>query len=113
MCDPYEDKQYWSWCPRGCLLNPNTRWCCHDCWIEQRSQCKSPRFSDTGSTHTEPPDPNSDLYCVLQLTPPKTIGEIRRQYHRLSLIYHPDKNPDGEEEFKRISNAYHHLINVI
>ncbi len=31
---------------------------------------------------------------------------IKRKYRELSKIYHPDKNPQGEDMFKKISNAY-------
>jgi curved DNA-binding protein CbpA len=39
---------------------------------------------------------------------------IKKAYHRLSLKYHPDKNPDNLEKaheiFKKINNAYEILI---
>ena len=128
MYDPYEERQYWSRCSRGSLLNPYTRWCCRDCWIEQRSKYQSPSFddlfdsdtrkrsdyeecSDTGTTTTT--EPHLHLYNTLQLSPPKTISEIKKQYHKLSLLYHPDKNPSGEEQFKHIASAYHQLIEVV
>lgn len=32
--------------------------------------------------------------------------DIRKQYLKLALKYHPDKNPHGEERFKEIHDAY-------
>lgn len=47
-----------------------------------------------------------DAYGVLGV--PKNADEsaIRKAYRRLSLQYHPDKNPSGEEKFKEVSEAY-------
>ncbi|CAG8675835.1 16200_t:CDS:2 [Funneliformis mosseae] len=49
----------------------------------------------------------SDLYGVLQLTRSATIAEIKTNYRKLSLEYHPDKNCGTEtEEWYRLSMAY-------
>ncbi|OAF70112.1 DnaJ subfamily C member 13 [Intoshia linei] len=37
------------------------------------------------------------------------INEIKRQYYALSTKYHPDKNPEGEEMFIKINEAYEFL----
>jgi len=42
-------------------------------------------------------------------------GYVRKQYRRLALQYHPDKNgnsPESTEKFKQINEAYHHLRNL-
>lgn len=36
------------------------------------------------------------LYDILELKPSCTKSEIKKAYHRLSLKFHPDKNPDKE-----------------
>lgn len=46
------------------------------------------------------------LYEVMGLSVEATDTEITRAYRRLALQYHPDRNPDGAEQFKAISNAY-------
>jgi len=43
---------------------------------------------------------------VLNLRAGFTQNELKKQYYKLSLQYHPDKNPNGEEMFKTISEAY-------
>lgn len=47
------------------------------------------------------------LYRVLELTSMEcAMQDITRAYRRLALKYHPDRNPDGSEAFKRVSDAY-------
>ncbi|KAK7200530.1 chaperone protein DNAj [Novymonas esmeraldas] len=46
------------------------------------------------------------LYTTLGVPKESTLEEITRAYRRLALRYHPDRNPDGVEEFKAIANAY-------
>ena len=50
-----------------------------------------------------------DYYAVLGLEPEAGEEEIRRTYRRLALQWHPDRNPgnpQAEERFKEISEAY-------
>ena len=51
--------------------------------------------------------------AVLGLTDVATIAIIKRAYHRLALLYHPDKNPNPSavERMKKINTAYADLIN--
>jgi hypothetical protein len=55
-----------------------------------------------------------DPRAVLGLGPNvKDITLIKKQYRKLALWYHPDKNPHSkisEEEFKKITNAYQALL---
>ena len=54
----------------------------------------------------------SDPYETLGLTPKASIEEIKQKYRKLSLKYHPDRNPDdGGEMFKKINKAYELLSN--
>ena len=47
-----------------------------------------------------------NYYEILGVSKEATAEEIKKSYRKLSLKYHPDKNPDGEEKFKEISEAY-------
>ena len=47
-----------------------------------------------------------DLYKVLEVEKSATTEEIKKNYRRLSLKYHPDKNNGDGEMFKKISEAY-------
>ncbi len=57
------------------------------------------------------------FYQVLNLSPDATPAEIRKAYLKLSLKYHPDKNPDNQEEakeqFVKIGQAYDVLSDPI
>jgi DnaJ-class molecular chaperone len=48
---------------------------------------------------------NTALYTVLGVSTTASESEIKRAYYKLSLLYHPDKNPDGADRFKEISFA--------
>jgi DnaJ family protein A protein 2 len=54
---------------------------------------------------------DTSYYDCLGVSPDATNEEIKKAYHRLALIYHPDKNSDPEatQRFKEISEAYHVL----
>jgi curved DNA-binding protein CbpA len=50
-----------------------------------------------------------DYYAILELSTSCTEDEIRHQYRKLAMRWHPDRNPDdprAEEKFKEIAEAY-------
>ena len=50
-----------------------------------------------------------DYYKILQIAPNATLPEIKRAYHKLAMIYHPDKNlndPSATAQFNDIKEAY-------
>jgi curved DNA-binding protein CbpA len=55
-----------------------------------------------------------DYYKILQIPPNATFPEIKRAYHKLAMIYHPDKNlndPSATVQFSDIKEAYEVLTN--
>lgn len=52
--------------------------------------------------------PKPDYYEVLGVPRTATKDEIKAQFRKLALQYHPDRNkaPDAEDRFKEISEAY-------
>ena len=50
-----------------------------------------------------------DPVDILELQVGATDKEVRKAYRKLSLLYHPDKNPDdplAQSKFIRITKAY-------
>jgi DnaJ-class molecular chaperone len=47
-----------------------------------------------------------DYYSILELQKDASSADIKKSYRRLSKKFHPDKNKDGEEQFKKIAEAY-------
>lgn len=51
-----------------------------------------------------------NYYEILGVTPDVESVQLKSVYRRLVRKYHPDINPDGEDVFKEITNAYETLI---
>jgi DnaJ-class molecular chaperone len=47
-----------------------------------------------------------DFYDILGVSKSATKDEIKKAYRKLANKYHPDKNPNGDEQFKKIAEAY-------
>ena len=57
---------------------------------------------------------NNNFYELLQVPRDSTEADIKRAFRKLSLKYHPDKNPGNEDAastFKQINRAYEILSN--
>jgi molecular chaperone DnaJ len=52
-----------------------------------------------------------NYYKILEVEEKASPEEIKKSYRKLAALYHPDKNPQGEEKFKEIAEAYDILSN--
>ncbi len=54
------------------------------------------------------PKNKRDYYEVLNISRSATADEIKKAFRKLAMKYHPDRNkePDAEEKFKEINEAY-------
>jgi len=48
---------------------------------------------------------------ILNLTPPFSYADLKKNYHLMALQYHPDKNPDPNsgEIFRQVVDAYEYM----
>ena len=49
-------------------------------------------------------------YRTLEISPGSSLEEIKKAYRRLAMKYHPDRNPNSEDKFKQINEAYESLV---
>lgn len=60
--------------------------------------------TDAGRAASAPPE--RDLYELLEVNDNADLGAIKKAYRRLSVTYHPDKNPSDATRFNAIRDAY-------
>lgn len=53
----------------------------------------------------------TNYYDILGIGTGATMAEIKAAFRALAKLYHPDKNPEGQEHFKKILRAYETLSN--
>lgn len=88
-------------CPQG----NGASWCNGEChWDHQRDACVGLGERDTTS--------EEDLYELLGVADNAETADIKRNYRKLSVKYHPDKNPDEAARFNSIRDAYEVLSNA-
>lgn len=51
-------------------------------------------------------------YDILGISQTANNDQIKSAFRRLAKLYHPDKNPQGNEEFRKILTAYEILIDT-
>jgi len=54
-------------------------------------------------------------YSLLQITPDSSTEEIKKNFRKLALRYHPDKNkdPEAHQKFQELNHAFHLLSDPI
>jgi DnaJ-class molecular chaperone len=52
---------------------------------------------------------SNNYYDILGVSKDASANDIKKAYRKLSMQYHPDRNPEGEEMFKKIADAYETL----
>jgi hypothetical protein len=118
--DPYDEKNYLKKCHRGYYIG-STRWCCKECWLEQRVDYIRPSLEEFikeyfneefNFTFKSEYNPISEDWKILKLKPPKTNIEIKKQYKKLALIYHPDKPNGNHNLFTQLNSSYNTLIDT-
>jgi len=57
------------------------------------------------------PVSETDFYQILELSRQATFAEIKQQYRKLSLYYHPDKKTGDEAKYAQINMAFKVLSN--
>jgi len=110
----WEHTQYYPKCKVCNQPITSTRWCSKECWIRQRNKktfeeyvddffnvkCKNEKEKDILKIK------NKKHWDTLQLIPPKTISQIKKQYHKLALQYHPDKPTGNHNLFTQLNASY-------
>lgn len=87
-------------CPQG----NGAAWCNGECtWDQRQRTCVS--------IHRQNNQPDEDLYELLEVHDNANSAEIKRNYRKLSVKYHPDKNPAEAGRFNSIRDAYEVLSN--
>ena len=74
---------------------------------EQQKQDQQERRKKRNIVHA-----SKDPFKTLEISQDADMSEITKQYRKLSLKYHPDKNPGdtfAEEKFKEIGSAYEQI----
>lgn len=57
-----------------------------------------------------------DPYAILEVPSDATINEIKKKFRKMSLLKHPDKNPDNPlavQEFIKLTKAYNILTDDV
>lgn len=107
----------------------NTNYCCNKCFQENKYYKKLNKqnyinnlFNQNNKNNKnnqnnkrynifeeEAKEEIDDDWKTLKLQPPKSLNEIKKQYHKLSLKCHPDKGGTNED-FIKLNNSYNNLM---
>ena len=125
--DPYDDiaNGRISKCKYGSYIGV-AGYCCHKCFLEQKTFRENLRENFIKNLfegyyqnekenyifkNEDVPNINDD-WQTLKLIPPKTLGEIKKQYRKLAKKLHPDKPSGNHTKFIELNTAYNNLISI-
>ena len=100
-------------------------YCCHKCFQEQKNKRYLHKinfveefFKEFYTDNNNYIFKNNDIPLIdddwktLNLIPPKTLDEIKKQYRKLALKLHPDKPSGNHTKFIELNTAYNNLITI-
>ena len=115
----WEHTQYYQKCKVCNQPINSTRWCSKECWIKQRNKKTFEEYVDDffnvkceKENQRCPTEKdilkikNKKHWDTLQLIPPKTKSQIKKQYYKLALQYHPDKPTGNHNLFTQLNASY-------
>ena len=107
----WDNELYWDICLTCNYKISSTGWCCKTCWINKTTKYSTDNVNIPTKKEYFKKEHfiNKKEYDILQIKPPKTENEIKKQYYKLCLKYHPDKG-GSQEDFIKINDAYNILI---
>jgi len=117
--NPYVDNYL---CKRNKPCNIKTAYCCRECELERmrerRDNLKNTfNFYNQFFNDENINKPNisilDKLIKKLQLVPPKTSKEIKKQYYKLCKVYHPDKKGGDHNKFLELNETYEKICCII
>lgn len=68
-------------------------------------------FSESVELNSNPKTTQDDFYHLLGVSREASLDEIKREYRKLSLLYHPDKKSGDEKKYSMINLAFKILSN--
>lgn len=74
------------------------------------------KFGSSSSESLSPEEKMRESYKALELTPGSSVDDIKKQYKKLAIKWHPDRNPncvDCEAKFMVIADAYKTLLDIL
>lgn len=79
-------------------------------WLKEFQQ--QPRELPPGeqAARQQPAMPLADAYAILGLPQTASIEEVKRNYGRLSFIFHPDREGGYNEAMQKLNEAYERVM---
>lgn len=74
------------------------------------------KFGSSSSESLSPEEKMHESYKALELPPGSSVDDIKKQYKKLAVKWHPDRNPncvDCEAKFMVVADAYKALLDIL